>query len=690
MKNKFISIFIFICCFFNIDSIYAFTPNGVVACYEDTGNLTLRANADTWSTKVGELECGQKVEIISSKETGDSCSYRYQLSDGKNTGYVCGHYIITTKLTDLATNYYENNGGVETYTNFLKEKQFPDSYIPYLLETHARHPNWEFTAKKTKYNWEDTINGENIDNRNLVYYTFDDNYRSTDYRYDWKTDTFSRAYGEPNWFVASKDALEFYMDPRNYLNEKYIFAFETLSFNESIHNTASIEAAMNNSFMPNLYSSFYTSDKEDGSTKNYAQDIFNAGSSNGVSPLHMATRMLLENGTGGSDSSSGNSFNYKDTSGNTHTSSGYFNFFNIGAYKDNYNDNGTNALVYAMGGLNKDSISYNRPWNTPYRSIVGGAQFLSGGYISIGQDTLYFQKFDVSTSGASFSHQYQQNVTAQVNEGGQAYGGYYAVSGLLDNKLYFTIPIYDGISDSINEPPVLGNPNNYLKDLKINGDTIEGFSYDKTDYKLSVPVLTSSIEIGAIPINSSAKVKGNGKIEITNKETTINLVVTAGNGNQRTYTIEIVREDDPKISISTILDNSSVKYNESKIFGIKPSTNVSSLINNVKNVTSFASITIKDKDGNIKTDDRFKTGDKVIITSNNETKEYDVVIYGDVDGDGEVTKLDYLAVLRHFYGYTKYEGVYVEAADADKNGVVDKLDYLAILRDFYGYAEIVQ
>ena len=97
-----------------------------------------------------------------------------------------------------------------------------------------------------------------------------------------------------------------------------------------------------------------------------------------------------------------------------------------------------------------------------------------------------------------------------------------------------------------------------------------------------------------------------------------------------------------------------------------------------------------DKDGNVKTDDRFKTGDKVIITSNNETKEYDVVIYGDVDGDGEITKLDYLAVLRHFYGYTKYEGVYVEAADADKNGVVDKLDYLAILRDFYGYAEIVQ
>lgn len=688
MKNKFISIFIFICCFFNIESIYAFTPNAVVACYENTGDITVRETIS--GSSVGTLGCGTKIEILGSAETGDSYSYKYLITDGKIQGYVSGHYIITTVLTERAKEYYNKVENIETYKNILRQKNFPESYIPYLLETHARHPNWEFNAKTTKFNWNDTINGENIDNRNLVYYTFDDNYRSTDYRYDWATDKYSRAYKEPNWYVASKDALKFYMDPRNYLNEKYIFAFETLSFNANIHNTASVESVLKNSFMPKLYSSFYTTDKNDNSTKNYAQDIYNAGSNKGVSPLHMSTRMLLENGTDGSSSSDGRTFNYKDTEHKVHTTSGFYNFFNIGAYGDDYNDNETNALVYAMGGLNKTATSYNRPWNTPYKSILGGAEFLSGGYISVGQDTLYFQKFDVSTPGASFSHQYQQNVTAQVNEGGQTYGGYYSVSGLLNNKLYFTIPVYEGIGDTINEPPVLGNPNNYLKDLKINGKTVEGFVYNKTDYKVSVPVATTSVDIGTTTINGNAKVSGNGKINITNMSTKVNLVVTAGNGNKRNYTIEIVREDDPKISISTILDNSSVKYNDSRIFGIKPSTNVSSLINNVKNVTSFASITIKDKDGNVKTDDRFKTGDKVIITSNNETKEFDVAIYGDVDGDGEITKLDYLAVLRHFYGYTKYEGVYLEAADADKNGVVDKLDYLAILRDFYGYAEIVQ
>ena len=78
MKNKFISIFIFICCFFNIDSIYAFTPNGVVACYENTGDITVRKTIS--GTSVGTLECGAKVEILGSYETNDYYSYKYLIN----------------------------------------------------------------------------------------------------------------------------------------------------------------------------------------------------------------------------------------------------------------------------------------------------------------------------------------------------------------------------------------------------------------------------------------------------------------------------------------------------------------------------------------------------------------------------------------------------------------------------------
>ena len=66
------------------------------------------------------------------------------------------------------------------------------------------------------------------------------------------------------------------------------------------------------------------------------------------------------------------------------------------------------------------------------------------------------------------------------------------------------------------------------------------------------------------------------------------------------------------------------------------------------------------------------------------------MIYGDINGDGVIDKLDYLQVLRFYYNYSTLDGSYKEAADANKDGIVDKLDYLAILRDYYGYSEIVQ
>ena len=116
--------------------------------------------------------------------------------------------------------------------------------------------------------------------------------------------------------------------------------------------------------------------------------------------------------------------------------------------------------------------------------------------------------------------------------------------------------------------------------------------------------------------------------------------------------------------------------------------NMNDLINNVKKISDTLSISIKDNNGN--NSSIFKTGDKVNIKSSKEEKNYEVLIYGDVNGDGVIDKLDYLAILRHYYGYKKYDGVYKEAADVNKDGVVDKLDYLAVLRDYYGYKKIVQ
>jgi len=116
---------------------------------------------------------------------------------------------------------------------------------------------------------------------------------------------------------------------------------------------------------------------------------------------------------------------------------------------------------------------------------------------------------------------------------------------------------------------------------------------------------------------------------------------------------------------------------------------VNSLVNNIKKVNNSMSVVIKNKDGKVKTG-VFATGDRVIISDGENIITYEVLIYGDVTGDGVIDKLDFLAVQRHYYKYKEYNGVYKEAADADKNGVIDKLDFLAVLKDYYGYKAIEQ
>ena len=37
----------------------------------------------------------------------------------------------------------------------------------------------------------------------------------------------------------------------------------------------------------------------------------------------------------------------------------------------------------------------NKGWNSIQKAITGGAEFIGSGYITKGQDTLYYQKFNV-------------------------------------------------------------------------------------------------------------------------------------------------------------------------------------------------------------------------------------------------------------------------------------------------------
>ena len=644
------------------------SSDGFMACYEDTTDVSLRKSPGGASTG-NKVSCGEKVKINSVSEGSGTCGYYYNITDSKgNSGYVCGYYVNTTKLSTTATNYYNNNESLEDYYSTLRSKGFPDSYLPYLAEIHARHPNWVFNAETINLDFNDIVLNENAYGRSLLQgVSFSQNYYSMDINtYDILNDTFRYYPTEIGWYDASSEAVAYYLDPRTYLNEKYIFAFESLNFNSS-HTKEIIEKILSSqTFWPTVYKNF------EGSVY---EDIITATKEVDISSIHIASRIKQEiTGISTTDPRLGGEFTY-----NNQTYSNYYNFFNIKVYGDNKIVNG---MIYAM----------ENDWSTPFKAIYGGANFISEEYVKVNQDTMYYQKFDVSTSNGHYDHQYMQNLAAAIQETNTTYNTYVNnLNDYLDTAIVFTIPVYQNMSAYAVVSPSIGNPNNYLKEIKINDKVINNFAYDEYSYEITVPYNTTSINIGATPINNKATIKGSGVVPITNEETTITLSVTSESGRTRNYVINVLRdknEEENTVEIEYILNNIGIKYNDNYIYGISENTDIKSLIENVSKVNNYASATVKDKDNNIKTSGTFKTGDKVIINNSKDEEQFTILIYGDINGDGAINKDDCLAILRHLNGYTTLTNVYGVSADANKDGKIDKDDCLAILRHLNGYTDL--
>ncbi len=84
--------------------------------------------------------------------------------------------------------------------------------------------------------------------------------------------------------------------------------------------------------------------------------------------------------------------------------------------------------------------------------------------------------------------------------------------------------------------------NNNLSDLKINGQTISGFSSSKTSYSYSTD--DSSVTIAATTEDSNAKVSGTGSKSLKYGSNKFSIKVTAENGSAKTYTVTVNKKDD--------------------------------------------------------------------------------------------------------------------------------------------------
>lgn len=652
------------------------SKDGSIMCYEDTGAVTLRDSANGTRLSGKTVNCGELVNVVGVTETkGNSCPYWYKVDTGKYSGYLCGYFVNTTKLSSTAEKYYKSNSKGDTVANYktkLTNAGFPESYHSYLLEIHARYPEWKFVAEQINLSFDEVVDGESGNGANLLEGSaFNEGYRTmSSHGYNVKTNKFLEYESEPGYYNASKESIAYYMDPRNYLNEKYIFAFESLGYssNQSSSVISSIISGQN------FFNSIYSKSFGDG-TGSASGDIVKASSSIGISAVHVASRIKQEMGNTltTSDSRLGGSFKYNGAS-----KSGYYNFFNIKSSCSNC------SSIYA-------GYAYEKGWNTPYKGIYGGARFMHGSYIALNQDTIYYEKFDVSTSNGHYTHQYMQNLAAPIQEGGIKYGGYVSsFKSYFNTAITFTIPVYKNMPNYSVVAPSLGNPNNYLGSLKVNDVSVPNFNYNTYNYNVSLSSGTKSVKITGSPIVSTSSVSGTGTINITSDKQSTVVKVKAGNGKYRSYTIHFTRKESNPTTVVDSMNNSGFKYNNSYLFGINVGTNVSNFLGNISSYNSSTSVVIKGTNGKVKTNEKFKTGDKVTVTGSDGSKTYTVVIYGDPSGDGAITAVDYMTIKNYILKKGGLKDCYLTAADTNKDGKVNAVDYMNIKNNILYNTKITQ
>ena len=91
------------------------------------------------------------------------------------------------------------------------------------------------------------------------------------------------------------------------------------------------------------------------------------------------------------------------------------------------------GLKYASG-----SGSYERPWTSPPLAIVGGAKFIGNSYILKGQNTGYFQRFNVNPDAYydTYTHQYMTSIFGAASEASSSYNAHNNMGTLSDSKVF--------------------------------------------------------------------------------------------------------------------------------------------------------------------------------------------------------------------------------------------------------------
>lgn len=110
------------------------------------------------------------------------------------------------------------------------------------------------------------------------------------------------------------------------------------------------------------------------------------------------------------------------------------------------------------------------------------------------------------------------------------------------------------------QAPKSVSSNNSLKSLSIEGyELVPVFESGTTDYSVTVKQGTESIEVKATPEDAKASINGTGTIQVSEGLNVLSVVVTAENGYQKEYKLNVTVEEEPVVVRINDIDYNIVK-----------------------------------------------------------------------------------------------------------------------------------
>ena len=203
-------------------------------------------------------------------------------------------------------------------------------------------------------------------------------------------------------------------------------------------------------------------------------------------------------------------------------------------------------------------------------------------------------------------------------------------------------------------------------------DYLKRYTYNPTTKVLSIyitPGTGISMNKNDVMTIGNIQIKGNSDTDYRIKLETAQII----GGDYQNINENISHTEKNFRYTKNVITSNTYELKDNYVTKISKNTSVADF---KKNIQAPGTVVVKDKDGKtVNDDEKVKTGMKIAVGAT----EYELVVPGDIDGNGDITLNDLAKACLHVIEKEILNGAYKEAANVDYSGNVT-LNDLAVLQ----------